>query len=151
MAKPRRSGMRRSHMKRWSQNNTKPKSYGTSRPMMNHLNYAGHARMGMDILAFMGVDLDTIPNEPRERALQRAEELATWCDNNFLRNHVVLIKKKYTQLFMIWGNKGGEARLIEHQTHGLIRISIKYRTTSRAQEVAMQGKVMWKESFMINP
>lgn len=151
MAKPRRSGMRRSHMKRWSQNNTKPKSYGTSRPMMNHLNYAGRARMGMDILAFMGVDLDTIPNEPRERALQRAEELATWCDNNFLRNHVVLIKKKYTQLFMIWGNKGGEARLIEHQTHGLIRISIKYRTTSRAQEVAMQGKVMWKESFMVNP
>lgn len=150
MAKPRRSGMRRSHMKRWSQNNTKPKSYGTSRPMMNHLNYAGRTRMGMDILAFMGVDLDTIPNEPRERALQRAEELATWCDNNFLRNHVVLIKKKYTQLFMIWGNKGGEARLIEHQTHGLIRISIKYRTTSRAQEVAMQGKVMWKESFMVN-
>ena len=142
--------MRRSHMKRWSQNNTKPKSYGTSRPMMNHLNYAGRARMGMDILAFMGVDLDTIPNEPRERALQRAEELATECDNNFLRNHVVLIKKKYTQLFMIWSNKGGEARLIEHQTHGLIRISIKYRTTSRAQEVAMQGKVMWKESFMVN-
>lgn len=151
MAKPRQGGMRRSYMKRWSQNNTKPKSYGTSRPMMNDMKYAGRARMGMDILAFMGVDLDTIPNEPRERALQRAEELATWCDNNFLRNHVVLIKKKYTQLFMIWGNKGGEARLIEHQTHGLIRISIKYRTTSRAQEVAMQGKVMWKESFMVNP
>jgi len=151
MAKPRRSGMRRAHMKRWSASTVKPKGYGVSQPMINEYRSSTYGRMGMDILAFMGVDLDTIPNEPRERALQRAEELAQECDNNFLRNHVVLIKRKYTKTFMIWGNKGGEARLIEHNMYGLVRVSIKYRTTSRAQEVAMQGKVMWKESFMLNP
>lgn len=150
MAKPRRSGMRRSHMKRWSQNNTKPKSYGTSRPMMNHLNYAGRARMGMDILAFMGVDLDTIPNEPRAQALRRAEELDAICDGDFRKNHVVLIKKKYVEIRMLWGNKGGKAVIVEKQTHGLVRVSIEYRSTERAKHVAMQGKVLWKESFMVN-
>lgn len=150
MAKPRRNGMRRSYLKAYASGNSKPKGYNVSRPMMQALGYTGRASQGMDILAFMGVDLNTIPNYPRVQALQRAERLDAICDGNFMQNHLVLYKKKYVEMRMIWGNKGGKAVLVEVSTHGLVRVSIEYRSTERAKYVAMQGKILWDEVFMVN-